>query len=60
LIKSDNVGDHITLGDLGEAIRYLKIESAASGVRSYRLAKLAQPKPTGDPTGSSAGLFVAG
>jgi|GEM_PF-4201502 len=41
LASGDQVSDHITLGDLGEAVKYLKIESAASGVNSYRLAKLA-------------------
>jgi len=41
LTAGDRVNDNITLSDLNDAVRYLKIESAASGAANYRLAKLA-------------------
>ena len=41
LVSGDKTTDNITLSDLGDAVKYLKIESASSGLASYRLAKLA-------------------
>ena len=39
LVADGAVNDNITLSDLGDAVKYLKIESAASA--TYKLAKLA-------------------
>ena len=41
LTAKDKVNDKITVGDIGDTVRYLKIESVAAGLASYRLDKLA-------------------
>ena len=41
LVSGNKLSDNITLADLGDAVKYLKLESAAKGTGCYRLAKLA-------------------
>ena len=41
LVAGDKTTDKITLSDLGDAVKYLRIDSAANGLAGYRLAKLA-------------------
>ena len=41
LASGDKTTDKITLSDLGDAVKYLRIECAASDLASYKLAKLA-------------------
>ena len=41
LTAKNAVSDNITLGDLGEYVKYLKIETADKTLDSYKLAKLA-------------------
>ena len=41
LVAGDAATDNIVMDDLGDVVKYLKIESSASGLAGYRLAKLA-------------------
>jgi hypothetical protein len=41
LVAGDEVSDNIAIGELDDVVRYLKIESTASGSAGYRLAALA-------------------
>ena len=41
LVAGNRTTDKITLSDLGDAVKYLRIDSAANGLAGYRLAKLA-------------------